>query len=348
MEQHIPVVRMRRRSVLPFTGVSKRKRAAFYTQLARFLAAGIGPVRALSTLAGQAGSWRLSRAARDMAGAVQGGATLAEAFARHPNLFPETEVRMLEAGEQTGDQDAVMLRLAQLLDHVANSARQVATGLIYPVGCLVLAFLVLPLFLAYFGFFGGVGAVLRVQGLALAALAAGALVAVVGWRSLSAQSSLRVVLHGALLRLPLLGRLFRRLAMARFAQSFQCLYAAGVRVPEAMARAALACGNAALGRRILRAVPLVRDGMGVSAALAEVRGVPPMGLNFIASGEEAGKLEESLGTFAQYEQEDADVAVARLVRMLPTAAVFLVIAILAYVVVQAWGAYVGRITDLTR
>ena len=333
-----------RRSPLPLMGVSKRKRAAFYTQLARMLHAGIGPVRALGTLATQGGSWRLSRAAADMAAQCQMGGTLGEAFARHPNLFPPNEMRMIEAAGLSGTAPETLLRLARLLDKLANSASKVIAGLIYPCLCLCVAFGALPLLVAYFvGSAGSATRVLLAQLGVVGVLIGGVLLLVTAFRYLSEQSGARVALHAFVLHVPLFGKLFRRLALARFADTFQCLYAAGVMVPEALARAATACGNAWIGSRILRVAPMVKEGVPLAVALAQSGVVPRIGLNLIEVGEQAGELEATLQKFAEYQHDDLDVGVDRLTKILPTMAIFLMILILAYAVLTAWGAYIGNI-----
>ncbi|MBL7224180.1 MAG: type II secretion system F family protein, partial [Candidatus Brocadiae bacterium] len=157
------------------------------------------------------------------------------------------------------------------------------------------------------------------------------------WRSFAALSAMRSVLHAVLLWVPVFGKLSRRLATARFADTLECLYAAGVPTPEALSRSAAACGNAAIGRRILDSVWLVREGGTITSALQASRALPSLLLNMVATGEEAGKLEESLHKVAEYEREDAGVVIERLAKVLPTIIVLAVIGLLAYMVLSAWG-----------
>lgn len=337
-------VPMRRASPLPFTGISRKRRSFFYTQLARLLSAGIGPVRALGTLADQRGSWRLSRAARDMAAQIQDGATFAEAFARHPNLFPENEVRMIEAAERAGAAPDTMLRIARSLENLRTFWLRFTTGLIIPAITLFVALIVLPILMAIFT---GDPVAVMVRQLAYLAVSICLVIALVtGWRSLSSFSGPRVVIQGLLLHVPVFGGVARRMAMARFAEILQCLYVAGVRVPEAMARAAMACGNAAIGQRLLQAVPLVREGVPLSVALAQSGAVPLLGLNMVEVGETAGKLDESLAKFAQYQQEDAQVTVERIAKIGPMVVYLGVVAVMVILIFQAMASYVGAINNL--
>lgn len=347
MGPQLPLVNIPKRSPFPFLGVSMRKRAAFYTQLARMLQAGIGVGRCLDTLAGQGGSWRLARAAQAMAAHVQAGGRLSEAFAQHPNIFPPNETRVIEGAEYAGREPDAMLGIARLLDRLALARGKVVAGMIYPAACLGVAFVGLPLAIAYV--VSGPMAALRVLLAELQVLGIAAaiwFVALVAFRSIPQRSALRVGVHALALALPLFGKTFRRLALTRFADTFEGLYSAGVMVPEAMARAATACGNDFIGSRILSTAPMVAEGTPVSAALARSGVIPQLALNIIQVGETSGKLEASLQKFAEYQREDLEIGIERLARILPTAALFLMIVVLAYMVLKAWGAYIGSMQQM--
>jgi type II secretory pathway component PulF len=324
-----------------------RKRAAFYMQLAHMLQAGIGVGRCLRTLAGQGGSRRLARAAAAMARHVEAGNRLSEALAQHPDIFLANEMRMIEGAEHAGKEPDVMLRIARLLDRRASARNKVLAGLIYPGLCLFAALVALPLVVAYLtGGSAAMWALLRSQlttlGIALAVWFA----LFVGFRSLSERAATRVGVHAAALSIPLFGKLFRRLALARFADTLESLYSAGVMMPEAVGRAATACGNAYIGGRIERAVPAVTRGGSLAGALAQSGVIPQMGLNFIEVGEQSGKLDASLAKFAEYQHEDLEMGIERLSKILPTIAIFLMIIILAYMVITRWMAHFETIRGL--
>ncbi|MBM4032725.1 MAG: hypothetical protein FJ291_13180 [Planctomycetes bacterium] len=344
MEHQSLTVTIPDRSPLPFTGVGLRKRAAFYTQLARMMQAGIGVGRCLSTLAGQRGSRRLARAAADMARHVEAGNPLAEAFARHPNVFLANEVRVVEGAAHAGREPDAMLAIARLLDRLARARNKVLVGLMYPALWLWAAFCGIPLLMAFLSPLAGPNAVWRElwwQARFFALVAAALFVAVVAFRSIPRFSRLRVGLHGAALAVPLFGKTYRRLALARFADAFHGLYVAGVMTPEALERAAAACGNDFIGGRILRTVPMVAEGTPVSAALDKSGVIPVLGINIVETGEVSGKLDESLAKFAEYQHEDLELGIERLSKVLPMAAILLMIIILAHRVMTQWGAFLG-------
>jgi len=341
------VVELRPRSPLPFTGVSRRNRAAFYLQLARMLSAGLGPPRALRLLAGQGPSLRLRRAARAMADHTAAGGGLPEAFAAHPNLFPPNEVRMIEASARAGRLPDVLQRVAASLERVASTRSKIASGMIYPGFCLFIGLVALPLVVAYL-------TASRETFLRLAAAYAGWFVAAVCgltalfvlYRLLADRTGLCSALHFLALRLPLFGKLNRRAALGRFADALQCLYASGVMLPEALERAALACGNAYIGSRLARVVGMLRDGVPLSQVLRHSGVVPAIGLDLVETGEQAGELATTLEKFRDYQWEELDIGLDRLSRILPLLAMLVMIVVLGAAVLKAWGRYIGGIQSM--
>ncbi len=347
MSSATATVELKPRSPLPLMGVSRRARAAFYIQLARMLSAGLGPPRALSLLAGQGGSLRLRRAARAMAAHTAAGGSLPEAFAAHPNLFPPNEVRMIEASARAGRLPEVLQRVAASLERLAATRSKIISGMIYPGFCLFAAFVGLPLVVTYLtrpsaAFVG----LVETYAARIVGGACGFVGLFVLYRLLADRTGLSRVFHFLALRLPLFGKLNRRAALGRFADAFQCLYASGVLLPEALERAALACGNAYIGSRLARVVGMVRDGVPLSEALRQSGVIPVVGLNLVETGEQAGELAASLQKFRDYQQEELVIGLDRLSRILPMLAIFAMIVVLAAAVLAAWSKYIGGITNL--
>lgn len=340
-------VEIKARSPLPFTGVSRRSRAAFYLQLARMLSAGLGPPRALRLLAGQGASRRLRRAARVMADHTAAGGALVEAFAAHPNLFPPNEVRMIEASARAGRLPDVLQRLAASLERVASTRAKIATGMIYPGFCLFIGLVALPLVVAYLT--APRETFLRIAGIYAVAFAGGAcgLTALfVLYRLVADRTGLRPALDFLALRLPLFGKINRKAALGRFADALQCLYASGVLLPEALERAALACGNAFISSRLAGVAGMVRDGVPLSQALRHSGVVPAIGLDLVETGEQAGELASTLERFRDYQQEEFTIGLDRLGRILPLLAMMVMIVVLAAAVLKAWGRYIGGIQSM--
>jgi type II secretory pathway component PulF len=276
--------------------------------------------------------WRLTHAARGMIPVIQDGGTLAEAMARYPNVFPENEVRMVEASQHAGNVPGALLNLARAHERVRRFWRKFITKLIYPAFILFAAWFAIPLFVAFF--FGVFVEVLLAKLLQTATLVGGWLVLLTWWRFLGNVSFIKQVIHRVILGIPWLGTLARRVALARFAELFECLYSAGVRVPEAMSRAALACGNAVLASRLDAVVPVVVDGGSVTEALARSRTMPALGLNFIEVGETTGKLDETLLKFAEYQRLDAETLLMRLATVVPLVIYLTVVFLMAVAVVN--------------
>jgi general secretion pathway protein F len=242
-----------------------------------------------------------------------------------------------------------MLTIARLLERLALARNKMLVGLIYPALWLWAAFCGIPIFIAIISPLSGPDELYRVlwsQAKFFASVAAVLFVVIVAFRWIPQHSGLRLAVHGAALVLPPFGATFRRLARARFADTFQALYVAGVRVPEAMARAAAACGNDLIGSRILRTTPMVTEGTSVAAALRQSGVIPTLALSIIETGEMAGKLDESLAKFAQYQHEDLELGIERLAKILPMLAILLMIIILAARVLSQWGAHFNFMNSL--
>ena len=329
------------RSPLPFTGVPKRKRSLFYTQLARMLQAGLSPVKSLRTLAIQSGGGRLARAAARMATHIESGGTLGSAFAHEPNLFPPSEVRMVEASERGGETPATMLRIARFLDKLVAAQRKVVTGMIYPGLCLFIVFVGIPNALAYFGV---IPPVWHLYQIAAFLLFAGGCAWVTVWRSLNALGAVRYMIHAVLNPLPVVGGMLRRLAWVRFAHGFECLYSAGMLPHQALVHAASACGNAVIGDRLARAAPQVEAGGSLTAALTASRALPQIGLELIAVGEESGKLEPSLRKFAEYEEGDLTTAIERSAKVLVVLVTLGYVLLMAFLILMVAASY-GRVLN---
>ena len=331
-----PPVELQQPSPLPFTRVSGRKRSLFYIQFARQLEAGVAPVRCLQTLGGHRGfSGRLARAALDMAAHIQGGGSLASAFARHPSYFPATEVRMLEAAERSGKIAETMLRIAAFLDVLTRFWRKFVTGLFYPCFLVLAAACGVPLLMAIlFDAFGGPVRLLTLQAISLAVLFGLVLAALTVWRSFASLSGPRVLIHSLLLAIPWFGGMVRRLAVSRFTDMLECLYSAGVPTVEAVTRGAEACGNAAIARRLVRAAPRIQEGSTITGALAASGVLPAICLNMIEVGEDSGKLQETLAKVAADQRHDAEVTIERMAKILPFAIYLLIVLAMAILIVS--------------
>ncbi len=318
-------------SILPFGGLSRRKRSFFYTQMAQMLDAGMTPLRGLSLLSNQPLPRRLKNALPDMADHIEVGGTISSAMERHPDLFPAMEIRMIQAAEYAGAVPGTLNRLSGFLFWMSNTINRIFAQMAYPAVLLFVAFVFLPLFTATF--IGGLEDAVRQIGINAVSMAVILYLIFIVWRILTGVPWFRYAIHAIVLRIPVIGRAVRQIARARFLHTLECLYTAGVPTPEAVSIAAEACGNEPVSRRILHFVPTIQDGNPITDALSASRMFDPIGLGVLEVGEQSGKFDESLHRCAEYESRKAEDILTILARILPVLVYLIVAAFIVFSII---------------
>ena len=287
--------------------LGRRAAAALWTRnVATLLSAGVPLDRALAFTAQHASHDGLAEAVRQARRAVQEGASLADALARHPRYFDPLFVAMVSAGESSGALEIVFDRLSEHLEEGAELRSQVRTALLYPalmaivggIGLGVLLGFVIPRFA---GIFADVGGTLP---LSTRLLLAASTVLTKGWwawllLAVAAAYALPQVLarpetrrrwHAARLAWPWLGDLELKYATAQFARTLGLLLKSGVPALPALRIARASVTNLIVQAGVDRAAGALAEGSALAPALAGT--LPPLALQMIAVGEESGRLEE--------------------------------------------------------
>lgn len=287
---------------------SARDTAALLRELATLLKAGLPLDRALDTVATLGGGARAAKVAARLLAAVRGGASLADAMAAEPRVFPRFAVGMVQAGEVAGALDIVMSRLAEFHERSLALTDAITTALIYPVLLLVgamgtvavLVGVVIPQFRPLFEHAN--------RALPLPTrlvLAGGEAVAAWWWllplllvfaAALAVRSrsdlALRLALDRRLLALPLLGRLLAELEVARLLRGLGTLLANGVPLLAALGILKGTLGNAEVAEAVERAAESLKHGRSLVEPLAARPWFPPVAARLLAVGEETARLDE--------------------------------------------------------
>lgn len=306
-------------------------------QLASLSAAGLTLERALMSLQDEAQTPRERTLAVSLRNEVQGGASLAAALERHPADFSDVVVACVRAGEQSGQLDVVLERLADDMEQSQLLRSKVLAASLYPavvagVAVLIVGFLLVYVVPQVAGVFSGqkqalplltrimlwLGDATRSFG-PWALLAAVALGLSAPW--LLARQGWRERLDGVLLRLPLLGRLLRNYNAARFAGTLGLLLQAGLPAVRALQTSADTLHNQALRTQAQEAVRRVREGAPIALALASRPLWPTSMLTFIALGEQTGRLAPLLARSAQQLRDDVQRRALQLASLLEPALV---------------------------
>ena len=316
----------------------------FSRQLATMIDAGIPLVQALGILAEQVENKFLQSVLNQVRKDIEGGMSFCDALARHPNVFSDLFINMTRAGEASGMLDEVLDRLATYLEKTAALTRKVKSSLIYPavvisMAIIITAFLLIKVVPTFSSIFEVLGGRLPLPTLILIAVSnmlrkmfvfiVLVLVAlVIIFKRYIATEKGRIQFDTLLLRLPVLGMLFRKVAVAKFARTFSTLVKSGVSVLNALEIVARTAGNKVVEIAVLGCRSAVRDGEPISQPLIKSEVFPAMVCRMIGVGEQTGQLEKMLTKIADFYEDEVDAAVAGLTSMIEP----LVIAFLGVVI----------------
>lgn len=321
--------RARRPGLLGAARPPRRELITFCFHLEQLLEAGVPPFESLSALRDAVTEPRLQRTIAALLADVERGRPLSDAAASQPQAFSPVAVSLLRAGETAGHLPQAIRDIGAMLSQeeaLAAHARRVS---VYPL--VVGAVLLLAIVVALTQVVPEVEKLLRTTGQALplqtrilvglsqlvrdwgwAILLGGAAALGAAAHALARSEALRVRAHALRLRLPLVGELLRKLALARFAALFSTLYRAGINVIDALRASEDATGNLALREGLRTARQGIEQGRTISAAFADAAVFPPLVTRMLQLGEHTGALDHALAKVAALYQRDVEDGIGRL------------------------------------
>jgi len=338
---------------LPGGRVKDKDIVVFTRQFATMIDAGLPLVQALEILSKQTVSKPLAKAVSDVKTDVEGGTTYADALKKHPKIFSELYVNMVAAGEAGGILDTILNRLAQYIEKAMRLKKKVKGAMIYPsviisVAIMVIAVImvfVIPTFARMFTQFGGIlplptriviGAskfLAGIGGLIVFAGITGIAIFIAQFRRTERG---RTIIDAMLLKLPIIGILMRKVAIAKFTRTLGTLVGSGVPILESLEITAKTSGNKVVERAIYEVRKAISEGKTLAEPLAKSKVFPPMVTQMIAVGEATGALDTMLSKIADFYDEEVDIAVANLTSMIePILMVFLGVTI-GFIVVSMY------------
>ena len=321
-------------------GISQKRIAIFTRQFSVMLDAGLPLVQCLEILGEQEENPVFAQVIDRVRGDVEAGSALAEAMRKHPKAFDELYVNMIAAGEAGGILDIILQRLATYIEKVVRLKSQVKSALIYPAAVIVIAagvvwlilWKVIPVFQQLLESVGGelplitavvVGASNFIGRYTVWIALVLVLIGVAVSRYYKTHRGRRVI-DGTMLRIPIIGMLLRKIAVARFCQTLSTLTAAGVPILDGLEITARTSGNAIIEDAVMAVRKSVEEGRTLSQPLGETKVFPPMVVQMINVGEQTGALDQMLQKIAEFYEEEVDTAVAGLTKLIePLLIVFL-------------------------
>jgi type IV pilus assembly protein PilC len=300
--------------------------AVFSRQLATMLAAGIPLVQAFEIVGNGNDKPAMQKLILDIKADVEGGTSLHEALGKHPLHFDDLYVNLVEAGEQAGALETLLDKIATYKEKTEALKKKVKKALFYPAAVMVVAVIVTVILLIFVipqfeALFKGFGADLPAftqfvinmsRGLQdnwpyIAGVAGGAFYAFFYFKKRS--KAMREFLDRALLKVPIIGPIMYKSAIARFARTLSTMFAAGVPLVEALESVAGACGNIVFENAVLKMRDEVATGQRLQRAMENTGLFPNMVIQMIAVGEEAGALDAMSGKVATFYEAEVDNAV---------------------------------------
>ena len=294
--------------------------------------AGVPIVECLQVLTDQTGNPVVRQAVQRVRIDVSNGMTLAAALSKHPRLFDTVFVRMVAAGEAGGVLPQILARLALFIERSARLKRTVKTAMIYPstivlVAGLVVAVLLLYVIPVFAEVYQGMGKTLPPLTELTVALSrglydyclwilAGLLMVAVGTWTAGRTEGGRRTLHGWLLRLPVVGDVLRKAAIARFGHNTGLLLQSGVTLLDSLGITAGTAGNKVLEQAIMETRKGLERGMPLAELLAASGLFPALVCHMVAVGESIGALDTMLNRVAAFYEEEVDRTVVRLTALL--------------------------------
>ncbi|OWR27558.1 type II secretion system protein F [Saccharibacillus sp. O23] len=301
-------------------------------QFATLIRAGITIVDATTILAGQTESKALKNALVQVASSLLKGIPFSQAVQEHKRIFPSLFVSMVRAGEETGDLEGTLDRLAVFFEKQHSTREKVKSALTYPATVAILAIVstvyllwaIVPQFITMFDSFNAKLPTITVVVLALSRSiqhgwyfwGLGLLILVVGFFMAKRTEQGAYWIDYAKLKVPVFGKLNQKSSIAQFTRTFSSLYASAVPVLQSLTIVEDVAGNKVIAKVIRNAGDSLRQGRTLAEPLQKSWVFPPLVTQMVSIGEETGALGDMLGKVADFYEMDVDNTVDRLKSLL--------------------------------
>jgi len=315
------------------TGVDAKELAVFTRQFSVMIDAGLPLVQCLEILANQQENKTFQKVLTGVRASVEGGATLSASLKIYDKVFDALYYNMVDAGETGGILDTILQRLATYIEKNVKLKRAVKSALIYPIAVIGIAVGVIALLLwkvvpIFVTLFNGLGAELPLPTRIVIGLSqfigswfggliflgvVGSVVALAWWYK-TPQG--RITIDTIVLKIPVLGMLLRKIAVARFTRTLGTLISSGVPILEGLDITARTAGNAVIEKAINATRKAVEAGRSLVDPLKESEVFPGMVTQMIGVGEQTGAMDAMLQKIADFYEDEVDVAVKDMLTLL--------------------------------
>jgi type IV pilus assembly protein PilC len=326
---------MQRELKIPGLGRKKVKLkdlAIFSRQFATMISSGLSLLRALNILVEQTDNKELARVLGDVRNDIETGSSLSAALGKHPDAFPPLFVNMTKAGEVGGFLDMVLLQIAENYEAEVKLRGKVKAAMTYPVVVFIIAIIaviamllfIVPVFVGLFADFNAqlplptrvlVGLSHAMQILAPLGLV-GLIAFFFTWPKVKRRPEVRNVLDPVKLKVPVFGKLFQKIALARFARNLGTMMKSGVPILQSLDIVADTTGNVVLERALREVQDSVRQGEALAAPLTNHAVFPPMVVQMMSVGEDTGALDTMLYKISEFYDQEVEATTEALTALI--------------------------------
>ncbi len=326
--QGIKPSKVRKKSNLFASGkrITPKDIAIFSRQLATMMTAGVPLVQSFDIISRGTDNPRMAELLVSIKTDIESGSPLAEALAKHPLHFDELFCNLVHAGEHAGVLETLLHKIAEYKERTEAIKGKIKKAMFYPVAVLIVAFIVTSILLIkvvpqFESLFAGFGADLPTFTRMVIDLSefmqaywwllfiglAGGVYALIQAKKRSA--AFQLALDRLTLKLPVVGDIVNKAAIARYARTLSTMFAAGVPLVEALDSVAGATGNGVYASAIRRMREDIATGRQLQLAMRDASLFPTMVVQMVAIGEESGSLDDMLGKVADFYEEEVNNAV---------------------------------------
>jgi type IV pilus assembly protein PilC len=336
-----------------YIGGLKQKQIMIMTrQLATLIDAGLPLLRSLNVLIVQQKPCKLRDVLREVSADIQQGSTFAEALGKHPKAFDRLYVNMVRAGEVGGMLEVVLNRLAVFMERRQALRRKVRGALIYPIAVIVIAscivsFLLLkvvPIFAEVFSDFGGqlpaptrflmaAGDFMQYNWWMLLLIVNSSIITI---KMLGKSKYVKSAMDRVILKIPLVGDLVTKVAVARFARTLGTLITSGVPILQALKITKETIGNEVIQNAIQNVHDSIKEGETIAAPLDESKVFPAMVVNMIDVGEETGSLDAMLMKVADIYDAEVEAAVEAMLALMEPMIIICLGGVIGFIVISLY------------
>ena len=312
--------------------VKTKEIAIFFRQFSVMIDAGLPLVQCLEILAANQENGTFQKTLTGVRTTVEGGATLANAMRQYPKVFDDLTTNMIEAGETGGILDIILQRLAQYVEKAVKLRSAVKSALIYPVAVVSMAVLIVGALLKFVvpifkNLFAGLGVSLPLPTRIVMGLSdfivqfwwvfiLGVVGVIFGMKQIRKDPRGKYWFDYSLLKLPVVGVLLRKIAVARFTRTLGTLITSGVPILEGLSITARTSGNAVLEEALMKVRKAIEEGRTIVDPLRECGVFPNMVTQMIGVGEATGAMDSMLQKIADFYEDEVDSATKDMLAML--------------------------------